>query len=1299
MSGDIQPRKRKGKGKRKDDFEDEVIETRTHHNNNKNHNAKVVSNGDAGGGGGGSSGFVAKAIFLLLLVSLSLVVALILVELRAAMEDNVLKAEVGEEMVPPPPPPPPPAMEEESPPAEASIAQEAEEEEPEPLSATPPLEEYVKVVREVVMEPLPDEPPVQSEAEEVDKPEDAVPVVEEVVEVVEVVTPVEEVVEILPTPEVVEPPSDIPAAEEADEVQTPPAEDVKTEEPEIEDKGDNTVKEEAPEEPVIEDKGDDIIKEEAPEEPVSAEVVEPLEAAPSAEEVEEEEKLPAEAIDDKEPAEEEQPVVDEDDEEEEEEEEIESPSETVEGKAVQEEVPVEEEKEEEEEDWSQFGKEGSTGALTDAYLKVEVLAEDILALDPQNAMVAQLAPHMAGVLRSMEEGQTEGLLETLNHIQVILEDVKKRVEEKEPIVIPGPPPQDKTPEPQEQPESVPESVPEPESVVVGEAELNSEPETVVEPQLEPVLQGDPETQTSVEPDQHTEQEPEVVSEEAVIDGDSGTKTQEALETEKEAEVEAVETEKEAEVEAVETEKEAEVEAVETEKEAEVEAVETEKKAEVEAVETEKEAEVEAVETEKKIEVEAFETEKEAVVADKETHTEEAVQTEKEAEVEAVETDKDAEIVADSETQTEEPVQTETESEVVTETQPETGTDSETGVEKEVEVKTETQDEKETEHIETQIIGNGEPEAEIVKEEEVDAEKQPDTIVETVNEAETQTGEAETEIESKPATQEQSMPVSVPAEEEYKAPETSGSISEAEIADIEAQIIPDGAPEDALLPGPPPAEDEDPVTSQVAEGGPEPEPVDEVIPDPIHIEPLQEPAKEPQVEAVEEKQPLDVEEKVADTGADGDSIIDSTIRKELEQADELLPENPGKALNAFGALLHYNPKSARAIYGRARSLDQLAETEKSNSKLEQAIVTYRSLLDLADEEPALVPLPLLRAAAERCIDRMKFRGFFGKALRVQQRLLQRFPEDIALRNNMGVTYLLMNQGSAAKEVFEAVLEQWPDDGFAQVHYGFVLKTTYNNVTGGAYYMQKGIASMAEGTQDERFFFHLGDALQRQGKVEEAYKIYDEAVERGMFLNRYQRSLYNVDRLTSQPLWTLEQTTYQVFFRKLEENWEVIRNEGVALLGLPIQDGFRPEAENLRDIGDWKQYELFTKGRKITANCVKAPRTCSLIEQFPAAAGCKRGQVKFSVVQPHTHVHAHTGPTNCRLRAHLGLVVPKGVLLKVAEKTVTWEEGKIFVFDDSWEHEVWHEGDSLRLVLIVDVWHPELTEHERKTLSPI
>ena len=94
-----------------------------------------------------------------------------------------------------------------------------------------------------------------------------------------------------------------------------------------------------------------------------------------------------------------------------------------------------------------------------------------------------------------------------------------------------------------------------------------------------------------------------------------------------------------------------------------------------------------------------------------------------------------------------------------------------------------------------------------------------------------------------------------------------------------------------------------------------------------------------------------------------------------------------------------------------------------------------------------------------------------------------------------------------------------------------------------------------------------------------------------------------------------------------------------------------------------------------------------------------QVKFSVMHPGVHVWPHCGPTNCRLRSHLGLVVPEGVKIRVVDETRTWHEGKVFVFDDSFEHEVWHEGDSFRLVLIADLWHPELTTRQKQTLPAI
>ena len=86
---------------------------------------------------------------------------------------------------------------------------------------------------------------------------------------------------------------------------------------------------------------------------------------------------------------------------------------------------------------------------------------------------------------------------------------------------------------------------------------------------------------------------------------------------------------------------------------------------------------------------------------------------------------------------------------------------------------------------------------------------------------------------------------------------------------------------------------------------------------------------------------------------------------------------------------------------------------------------------------------------------------------------------------------------------------------------------------------------------------------------------------------------------------------------------------------------------------------------------------------------------------THVLPHTGPTNTRLRAHLGLVVPETGLveMRVGPQTLRWSEGKVFVIDDSFEHEVWQAGEGLRLVLLVDFWHPDLSTFQRNRLPPL
>ena len=86
-------------------------------------------------------------------------------------------------------------------------------------------------------------------------------------------------------------------------------------------------------------------------------------------------------------------------------------------------------------------------------------------------------------------------------------------------------------------------------------------------------------------------------------------------------------------------------------------------------------------------------------------------------------------------------------------------------------------------------------------------------------------------------------------------------------------------------------------------------------------------------------------------------------------------------------------------------------------------------------------------------------------------------------------------------------------------------------------------------------------------------------------------------------------------------------------------------------------------------------------------------KFSVLSPGAHIAPHCGPSNARLRAHVTLRHAGGAALRVAREERAWVEGDALVFDDSFEHEVWHNGSDPRAVLILDFWHPQLPAAER------
>jgi aspartate beta-hydroxylase len=88
------------------------------------------------------------------------------------------------------------------------------------------------------------------------------------------------------------------------------------------------------------------------------------------------------------------------------------------------------------------------------------------------------------------------------------------------------------------------------------------------------------------------------------------------------------------------------------------------------------------------------------------------------------------------------------------------------------------------------------------------------------------------------------------------------------------------------------------------------------------------------------------------------------------------------------------------------------------------------------------------------------------------------------------------------------------------------------------------------------------------------------------------------------------------------------------------------------------------------------------------------ILFSLLRPGAHIPPHNGLVNTRLICHLPVVVPGKCRFRVGNETRDWVEGKAWAFDDSIEHEAWNGSERTRVILLFDVWRPELSEDERR-----
>lgn len=135
-------------------------------------------------------------------------------------------------------------------------------------------------------------------------------------------------------------------------------------------------------------------------------------------------------------------------------------------------------------------------------------------------------------------------------------------------------------------------------------------------------------------------------------------------------------------------------------------------------------------------------------------------------------------------------------------------------------------------------------------------------------------------------------------------------------------------------------------------------------------------------------------------------------------------------------------------------------------------------------------------------------------------------------------------------------------------------------------------------------------------------------------------------------------------------------------------------------NWSALHLLKNGRQVEPAASSCPRTMAALcavdqPEVPHSSP----NAMFSILSPGTHIPPHHGVSNTRLICHLPLVVPDNCWFRVGAERRDWARGQAFVFDDTIEHEAMNASTQPRVVLIFDIWHPDLSKIERKGVEAI
>lgn len=416
---------------------------------------------------------------------------------------------------------------------------------------------------------------------------------------------------------------------------------------------------------------------------------------------------------------------------------------------------------------------------------------------------------------------------------------------------------------------------------------------------------------------------------------------------------------------------------------------------------------------------------------------------------------------------------------------------------------------------------------------------------------------------------------------------------------------------------------------------------------------------------------------------------------------------------------------------ARQVETLADSARSLAErgdLEQAERVYLKILTFAPYH--LPSLNFLAAQALR-------RGANADAVGHLERALRAAPQRGAAHQNLALAYKALGQKERALTALERASELEPALRTAHLHRGALLEELGRKDEAVAAYWRAwrlfppptllanpSIApphlralclhaaerlrceqlALLESALDPLWQIHGRSALAR---VEQAAATYVGA-ESTCFNHPLQRPCF-MTLPGIEPRTFFERAEFP-WLRKIESATNTIDGELGTLLNGEAEalapyvqepvDDTPPDWRTLNRSKRWSSFHFIKGGTTDFDHARRCPETARALSALPLPTIPGHApEAFFSILQPGTQIPPHHGLGNYKLVVHLPLLIPGDCGLRVGAETRGWRRGECLVFDDSFEHEAWNRSDTLRAVLIFDIWNPLVNEVEREGITAL